>query len=257
MPMLMFRAKTNGFTPICQSMGSSHGSRNRVGPSKSSTTITVAVSPAARIARTHAPMFASVLLGMMIDRGFITLRDSRPRRAHLARAGIAPVNRCVHQLPGVCRHQFARCAGHSHELVVFADLHGAEPILLPPGAAVDERCANGIVGSAAVFPPPLSIREADRVVAGDALACLGEPRELVGQPARRRMVIVVPVRDEFSGRSLTAEVALVADPRVACEMDQADAVVVRNEIPYVRSVRQNEHLRVARLLLEETHNRPG
>jgi hypothetical protein len=71
------------------------------------------------------------------------------------------------------------------------------------------------------------------------------------------MVVVIPVGDEFSGRSLTAEVALVADSRVACEMNQADAVVVRNEIPYVRSVRQNEQFRVARLLLEETRNRPG
>jgi len=95
------------------------------------------------------------------------------------------------------------------------------------------------------------------VVTGDALACLGQPRELVGQPARPRMVVVIPVGDEFSGRSFAAEVALVADPRVACEMDQADAVVVRNEIPYVRSVRQNEQFRVARLLLEETRNRLG
>ena len=109
----------------------------------------------------------------------------------------------------------------------------------------------------AVFPPALSIREADRVVTGDALACLFQPRELVGQPAGRRMVIVVPVRDEFSGRSLAAEVTFVADPRVACEVDQPDAAVVRNEIPYVRSVRQNEQLRVARLLLEETRNRLG
>jgi hypothetical protein len=71
------------------------------------------------------------------------------------------------------------------------------------------------------------------------------------------MVVVIPMGDEFSGRSFAAEVALVADSRVACEMDQADAAVVRNEIPYVRSVRQNEQLRVARLLLEETRNRLG
>jgi hypothetical protein len=128
-------------------------------------------------------------------------------------------------------------------------------MLLPPVAAVDERCAQGVVLRSLVLPPALSIREADRVIAGDALACLFQPRELVGQPARRRMVVVIPVGDEFSGRSFAAEVALVADPRVACEMDQADAVVVRNEIPYVRSVRQNEQLRVARLLLEETRNR--
>ena len=71
------------------------------------------------------------------------------------------------------------------------------------------------------------------------------------------MIVVVPVGDEFPGRSFAAEVALVADPRVACEVDQPDATVVRNEIPYVRSVRQNEQLRVARLLLEETRNRLG
>ena len=71
------------------------------------------------------------------------------------------------------------------------------------------------------------------------------------------MVVVVPVGDEFSGRSLTAEVTFVADSRVACEMDQADAVVVRNEILYVRSVRENEQFRVARLLPEETRNRLG
>ena len=71
------------------------------------------------------------------------------------------------------------------------------------------------------------------------------------------MVVIIPVRDEFSSRSFAAEVALVADPRVAFKVDQADAVVVRNEIPYVRSVRQNEQLRVARLLLEETRNRLG
>ena len=95
------------------------------------------------------------------------------------------------------------------------------------------------------------------MVTGDALAGLLQSPELVGQPTWRGMVVVVPVGDEFSGRSLTAEVALVADPRVACEMDQADAAVVRNEIPYVRSVRENEQLRVARLLLEETRNRLG
>ena len=71
------------------------------------------------------------------------------------------------------------------------------------------------------------------------------------------MVVVIPVGDEFPDRSLTAEVALVTDPRVACEMDQADAVVVRNEILYVRSVRENEQFRVARLLPEETRNRLG
>ena len=93
------------------------------------------------------------------------------------------------------------------------------------------------------------------MIAGDALARVLQARELVDEPARLRMVVVIPVRDEFSGRSRTTEVAFVADPRVSCEMDQADAVVVRNEIPYVRSVRQNEQLRVARLLMEETRNR--
>ena len=71
------------------------------------------------------------------------------------------------------------------------------------------------------------------------------------------MVVVVPVGDEFSSRSLTAEVALVADPRVAFKVDQPDTVIVRNEIPDVRSVGQNEEFRVARLLAEETRNRPG
>jgi hypothetical protein len=66
------------------------------------------------------------------------------------------------------------------------------------------------------------------MVAGDALAGLLQPRELIGQPARRRMVVIIPVRDEFPGRSLTAEVALVADPRVAFKVDQPDAAVVRN-----------------------------
>jgi hypothetical protein len=42
---------------------------------------------------------------------------------------------------------------------------------------------------------------------------------------------------------------------MAFKVDQADAVVVRNEIPDVRSVGQNEQFRVARLLPEETHNR--
>ena len=163
----------------------------------------------------------------------------------------------MHQLPGVCRHQLARRTGHSNELVVLADLHGAEPIPLPPVAAVEERSPHGIVGRSVVLPPALSIGEPNRVVTGDALACLLQPRELVGQPARRRMVVIIPVRDEFSSRSLTAEVALVADPRVAFKVDQPDAAVVRNEIPYVRSVRQNEQFRVARLLLEETRNRLG
>jgi len=95
------------------------------------------------------------------------------------------------------------------------------------------------------------------VIAGNAFACLFQPRELVDQPARRRMVVVIPVRDEFPCRSLAAEVALVANPRVASEMDQPDTVIVRNEIPDVRSVGQNEQFRVARLLPEETRNRPG
>jgi len=71
------------------------------------------------------------------------------------------------------------------------------------------------------------------------------------------LIVIVPVGYRSTGRVKATEVALVADPRVACEMDQADAVVVRNEIPYVRSVRENEQFRVARLLLEETRNRPG
>jgi hypothetical protein len=103
----------------------------------------------------------------------------------------------------------------------------------------------------------LPIREADRVIAGDAFACLFQPRELVYQPARRRMVVVIPVRDEVPGRSLAAEVALVADTWVAFEMDQPDTVIVRNEIPDVRSVGQNEQFRVGRLSLEETRNRLG
>ena len=71
------------------------------------------------------------------------------------------------------------------------------------------------------------------------------------------MIVVIPVRDEVAGRSFAAEVALVANPRVASEVDQPDAVIVRNEIPDVRSVGQNEQFRVARLLPEETRNRPG
>jgi len=103
----------------------------------------------------------------------------------------------------------------------------------------------------------LPIREADRVIAGDAFARLFQPRELVDQPARRRMVVVIPVRDEVPCRSLAAEVALVANPRVPFEVDQPDTVIVRNEIPDVRSVGQNEQFRVGRLLPEETRNRPG
>ena len=95
------------------------------------------------------------------------------------------------------------------------------------------------------------------MIAGDALACLFEPRELVGKPARRRMVVVIPVRDELPCRTLTPEVALVANPWVPFEMNQPYAFVVRNEIPDVRSVGQNEQFRVARLLPEETRNRPG
>jgi len=163
----------------------------------------------------------------------------------------------VHQVPGIRRHQLARCAGRSHELVVLADLHGTEAILLPPIAAVKERCPYRIVGCSPVLPPALPIREADRVVAGNAFACLFQARELVYQSARRRMVVVIPVRDEVAGRSFAAEVALVANPRVASEVDQPDAVIVRNEIPDVRSVGQNEQFRVARLLPEETRNRPG
>ena len=195
-PMLMLRANTNGFTPICQSMGSVARKK------KPGRAVEIVDNdhrgglPAARIARTQAPRFASVLLGMMIDRGFITLQaDSCPREAHLARARVASVNRRVFQLGAIGCHQVASGTSRCHELVVLADLHRAEPIALPPVAAVDERCTQRVIRRSSVFPPALSIREPDRVIAGDALARLLQARELVDEPARLRMVVVIPVRD--------------------------------------------------------------
>jgi hypothetical protein len=53
------------------------------------------------------------------------------------------------------------------------------------------------------------------------------------------VIVVVPVRDNFSGSAFAAEVALGADPGVSLEVDQSDPrVVFRNQIPNVRAVRQ-------------------
>jgi hypothetical protein len=71
------------------------------------------------------------------------------------------------------------------------------------------------------------------------------------------VIVVVPVRDNFPGSALAAEVALGADPGVSLEVDQPyPRVVFRNQIPNVRAVRQYEQLdRDAGLLLLETRNR--
>ena len=106
------------------------------------------------------------------------------------------------------------------------------------------------------MPPEIPIGEADRAISGYALAGLFQSPELIGQTTRRRMIVIVPVRDDLARCLFAAEVALVADSGLPLEMDQPDSRVVRNEVPYVRAVRQDEQLRVAAgLLPEETRNR--
>ena len=171
-------------------------------------------------------------------------------------AGIAPMNRCVHEVPGVRRHQFASGEGYGDELVILADLHRKKAAPLPPVAPVHKRRAERIVDGAFVLPPVLTIGEAHRVVAGDVLAALFQSLELIGQPARPRVIVVIPVRDDFAGSAFAPEVALIADADVPFQMNQPDPLVIGNEIPNVHAVRQDEEFRVAAvLLLQETRNR--
>lgn len=154
------------------------------------------------------------------------------------------MNRCVHQVARVNRDELPGVGGSSDELVVLANLHRVETPSLPPFAAIYQRGAERVISCARVLPPLVlsAIEEAHRVVASDVFAALGQSCELVGEPARRRIVVVVPVRDNITRCSLAAVISFVPDAVVAFEVYQSDSLVVRNQIPNFLAVCQNEQL---------------
>jgi hypothetical protein len=94
------------------------------------------------------------------------------------------------------------------------------------------------------------------VVPGDGLAAVVEPLELVSQPVRRRLVIVIPVRDDTARGPVAPEVALRADLDRGFEMDESDSGIIRNQVSDVLSVGQYQQLRASVRLRLKTRNRP-
>src|ERR1019366_5481436 len=72
---------------------------------------------------------------------------------------------------------------------------------------------------------------------------------LVSEPSRSRIIIVVPVGDDLPRRVLAAVIPLRANLRPTGEMDQPDSrIALRNQMPYVLPVRQDHQFAAAESL---------
>jgi len=163
--------------------------------------------------------------------------------------------RGVHHFFPVRRDEFFLPAGLLGELVVFPDLERREMVRFPEFFLVDERGAERVVRRAFILPPVRSIGEAHGVVPGDSFAALNEATNLVAKSLRSRIVVVIPVSNEFSARLSTAEIPFFSDARVASKAQNPYPMVIRHQISYVLAVCQDEEFPVWVRLIQEALNR--
>ena len=163
--------------------------------------------------------------------------------------------RGVHHFFPVRRDEFFLPGGLFCELVVFPDLERREMVRLPEFFAVDERGTERVVRRALVLPPVRAISKAHRMVAGDSLAGFKKSANLVRQPFRIRVIVVIPVSNDFSARLSTAEISFFSDSRVASKTQNPYPRVIRHQIFYVLAVCQDEEFPVWVCLIQEALNR--
>jgi hypothetical protein len=60
---------------------------------------------------------------------------------------------------------------------------------------------------------------------------------LICQARGSRVIVVVPVSDDTSPGEFASAIALISNFKLSIEVNQSNAVILRNEIPYVLAVR--------------------
>ena len=157
----------------------------------------------------------------------------------------------VHQIASIDRGDLVSAAGAIAEVVILAELRRQKAVFHPPILAVHERRSDDVIGGADIEPPLPPVSEAHGAVAGDGLTAFMESLKLICQAPGRRVIVIVPVSDNTSPGEFTSAISFVPNLKPAIEVNESNSFILRNEIPYVLAVRQDQQFPVRmRLVLE-------
>ncbi len=116
---------------------------------------------------------------------------------------------------------------------------------IPPFASIHQRCPAGPMRQAPEQPPLRSVCEPHRVIARNGFPGLPKSINLFSQPLGCGVIVIVPMSDEISPREFAAQVALVSDFRMPFDMDEPNPFIIRNQIPNVVAVREDQQFPVS------------